>query len=351
MGAALALARRGLGNVWPNPAVGCVLVADGRVVGRGWTQPGGRPHAETEALARAGDAARGSTAYVTLEPCSHHGKTPPCAEALIAAGVARVVVACRDPDPRVDGRGLAALRQAGIEIVEGVGGAEAEALNAGFFLRVRENRPFVTLKLAGSLDMRIATASGESKWITGEAARARAHRLRADHDAVLAGSGTVLADDPALDARLPGLADPRRVRVVADGRLRVPASAQLVRTARAQPTWILTRQDAGDASALTSAGVDVVRLESLDPRAMLGALAARGITRLLIEGGGTLAASFLRDRLVDRLAIFRAGIALGGDGLSGVAPLGATKLAQAPRFRLESVERVGDDTLEFRAKA
>jgi diaminohydroxyphosphoribosylaminopyrimidine deaminase / 5-amino-6-(5-phosphoribosylamino)uracil reductase len=351
MGAALALARRGLGNVWPNPAVGCVLVADGRVVGRGWTQPGGRPHAETEALARAGDAARGSTAYVTLEPCSHHGKTPPCAEALIAAGVARVVVACRDPDPRVDGRGLAALRQAGIEIVEGVGGAEAEALNAGFFLRVRENRPFVTLKLAGSLDMRIATASGESKWITGEAARARAHRLRADHDAVLAGSGTVLADDPALDARLPGLADPRRVRVVADGRLRVPASAQLVRTARAQPTWILTRQDADDATALTAAGVDVVRLERLDPHAMLGALAARGITRLMIEGGGALAASFLRDRLVDRLAIFRAGIALGGDGLSGVAPLGSTKLAQAPRFRLESVERVGDDTLEFRAKA
>lgn len=350
MGAALALARRGLGNVWPNPAVGCVLVKDGRVVGRGWTQPGGRPHAETEALARAGSAARGSTAYVTLEPCSHHGKTPPCAAALIAAGVARVVVACRDADPRVDGRGLAALREAGLEIVEGVGRAEAEALNAGFFLRLRENRPFVTLKLAGSLDMRIATSTGESKWITGAESRARAHALRAEHDAVMAGSGAVLADDPALDARLPGLADPRRVRVVADGRLRVPATAQLARTARAQPTWIMTRRDAGDGAALTAAGVELVRLERLEPRAMLEALASRGITRLMIEGGGTLAASFLRDRSVDRVAIFRAGIAIGGDGLSALATLGTTKLADAPGYRLESVERVGDDTLEFRAK-
>ncbi|MCM0020188.1 MAG: bifunctional diaminohydroxyphosphoribosylaminopyrimidine deaminase/5-amino-6-(5-phosphoribosylamino)uracil reductase RibD [Tagaea sp.] len=348
MGAALALARRGLGNVWPNPAVGCVLVMDGTVVGRGWTQQGGRPHAETEALARAGSAARGATAYVTLEPCSHHGKTPPCAEALIGARVARVVVACRDPDPRVDGRGLAALRSAGIDIVEGVSRAQAEALNAGFFLRLRENRPFVTLKLAGSLDMRLATAGGESKWITGEAARARAHRLRAEHDAVLVGSGTALADDPALDARLSGLGDPRRVRVVADGRLRTPLSAKLVATARTQPTWILTR---GDSPALTASGVELVRPETMEPRDMLAALAARGITRVLIEGGGALAASFLRAGLADRLAIFRAGIAIGGDGLPALAGLGVAALAGAPRYRLESVERVGDDTLEFRARA
>jgi diaminohydroxyphosphoribosylaminopyrimidine deaminase / 5-amino-6-(5-phosphoribosylamino)uracil reductase len=348
MGAALALARRGLGNVWPNPAVGCVLVKDGRVVGRGWTQPGGRPHAETQALARAGGDARGATAYVTLEPCSHHAKTPPCAEALIAAGIARAVVACRDPDPRIDGRGLAKLREAGIEMVEGVMRDEAEALNAGFFLRVRENRPFVTLKLAGSLDMRIATARGESQWITGEASRARAHLLRAEHDAVMAGSGTVLADDPALDARPPGLADPRRVRVVADGRLRTPATARLVRTARTQPTWILTRSDA---PALRDAGVELIRLERLDPRAMLTALATRGITRVLIEGGGTLAASFLREGFVDRLAIFRAGIAIGGDGLPALADLGVARLENAPRYRLESVERIGDDTLEFRARA
>ncbi|MFM7343999.1 MAG: bifunctional diaminohydroxyphosphoribosylaminopyrimidine deaminase/5-amino-6-(5-phosphoribosylamino)uracil reductase RibD [Tagaea sp.] len=347
MGAALALARRGLGNVWPNPAVGCVLVKDGRVAGRGWTQSGGRPHAETEALHRAGSSARGATAYVTLEPCSHHGKTPPCADALIGAGVARVVVACRDPDPRVDGRGLGKLREAGIEVVEDVLRAEAEALNAGFFLRVRENRPFVTLKLAGSLDMRIATSTGESKWITGEAARHRAHLLRAEHDAVMAGSGTVLADDPALDVRLPGLADLRRVRVVADGRLRTPLSAKLVATAPTQPTWILTR---AEAPAFGAAGVEIVRLDAMEPRAMLAALAERGITRLLIEGGAALASAFLRANLVDRLAIFRAGAAIGGEGLPALAELGVAKLANAPRFRLESVERVGDDTLEFRAR-
>jgi diaminohydroxyphosphoribosylaminopyrimidine deaminase/5-amino-6-(5-phosphoribosylamino)uracil reductase len=337
--------------VWPNPAVGCVLVKDGIVVGRGWTQQGGRPHAETEALARAGAKARGSTAYVTLEPCSHHGVTPPCVDALIGAGVARVVVACRDPDPRVDGRGIAKLRDAGIEVVEGVARAEAEALNAGFFLRVRENRPYVTLKLAGSLDMRIATASGESKWITGEASRARAHLLRAEHDAVMAGSGTVLADDPMLDVRLPGLADPRRVRIVADGRLRIPATSQLVRSARAQPVWVLTRADAGEGRALTEAGVELLRLDRLEPRAMLEALAARGITRLLIEGGGALAASFLRAGLVDRLAIFRAGIAIGGDGVAALADLGVAKLSNAPRFALDGVERLGDDTLEFRVRA
>lgn len=348
MDAALALARRGLGNVWPNPAVGCVLVKDGRVVGRGWTQPGGRPHAETEALARAGAGARGAIAYVTLEPCSHHGKTPPCADALIGAGVARVVVACRDPDRRVDGQGIEKLRAAGVEVVEGIGRETAEALNAGFFLRVRENRPFVTLKLAGSLDMRIATASGESKWITGEAARARAHLLRAEHDAVLAGSGTVLADDPSLDARGPGLGDPRRVRAVADGRLRTPLAATLVTTARAQPTWILTREAS---PGMAAAGVELVRLETMAPRAMLEAMAARGITRVLIEGGAALAASFLRAGLVDRLAIFRAGIAIGGDGLPALAALDVAVLSAARRYRLESVERLGDDTLEFRARA
>ena len=190
MDAALALARRGLGNTWPNPAVGCVIVKDGIVVGRGWTQPGGRPHAETEALARAGSAAKGAIAYVTLEPCSHHGKTPPCADALIAAQVARVIVATGDPDPRVNGRGIAMLRDAGIAVEQGLCKAEADAINAGFFKRVREGKPLVTLKLAGSLDMRIATKTGESKWITSDAARARAHLIRAQHDAIMVGSGT-----------------------------------------------------------------------------------------------------------------------------------------------------------------
>src|SRR5438093_45669 len=238
--AALALARRGLGNVWPNPAVGCIIVKDGRVAGRGWTQPGGRPHAETEALARAGEAARGATAYVSLEPCSHWGRTPPCADALIAAGVRRVVVALEDPDPRVAGSGLARLRAAGIAVETGLGAAAAAEINAGFFQRVRFGRPLVTLKLASSLDGRIATASGESRWITGPPARDHAHLLRATHDAILVGTGTVLADDPQLTCRLPGLARRSPVRVVIDRHLRIPPSARLIAEARQVPTWVVT---------------------------------------------------------------------------------------------------------------
>src|SRR5437762_37728 len=240
MGAALALARRGLGNVWPNPAVGCVIVKDGRVVGRGWTQPGGRPHAETEALARAGETARGATAYVTLEPCCHWGRTPPCADALIAAGLSRVVVALEDPDPRVAGGGLARLRAAGLAVETGLGATEASEINAGFFQRVRLGRPLVTLKLATSLDGRIATASGESRWITGPAARERAHLLRATHDAILVGTDTVLADNPQLTCRLPGLAEHSPVRVVIDRRVRIPLDAHLLAEARQIPSWVVT---------------------------------------------------------------------------------------------------------------
>ncbi|MGY4803023.1 bifunctional diaminohydroxyphosphoribosylaminopyrimidine deaminase/5-amino-6-(5-phosphoribosylamino)uracil reductase RibD, partial [Teichococcus aerofrigidensis] len=215
MRAALALAARGLGNTWPNPAVGCVIVKEGVVVGRGWTAPGGRPHAETEALRRAGAAARGATAYVTLEPCCHWGRTPPCADALIAAGVARVVVAMQDPDPRVDGAGLRRLREAGIAVASGMLEAEARALNAGFLKRLASGLPLLTLKLATTLDGRIATRAGESQWITGPAARRAAHALRGRHDAVLVGSGTALADDPDLTCRLPGFAPVPTVRVVA----------------------------------------------------------------------------------------------------------------------------------------
>src|SRR5713226_5495304 len=240
MRAALALARRGLGRVWPNPAVGCVVARDGRVVGRRWTQPGGRPHAETEALARAGEAAHGATAYVSLEPCSHWGKTPPCADALIAAGLGRVVVALEDPDPRVAGGGVARLRAAGIAVEAGLGAAEAAEINAGFFQRVRLGRPLVTLKLATSLDGRIATASGESRWITGPAARERAHLLRATHDGILVGTDTVLADNPQLTCRLPGLDAHSPVRVVIDRQLRIPLDAHIFAEARQVPTWVVT---------------------------------------------------------------------------------------------------------------
>jgi diaminohydroxyphosphoribosylaminopyrimidine deaminase / 5-amino-6-(5-phosphoribosylamino)uracil reductase len=354
MRAALALARRGLGTVWPNPAVGCVIVADGRVVGRGWTQPGGRPHAETEALAMAGAAAAGATAYVTLEPCAHHGKTPPCAEALAAAGIARVVVAVEDPDPRVSGKGLDLLRQSGIKVVSGVLEAEAAALNAGFFLRVRSNRPLVTLKLATTLDGRIATHAGESRWITGEAARAAGHLLRAEHDVIMIGSGTALADDPDLTCRLPGLAERSPVRVVVDGRLRLPLTSRLVATANDIPTWLMTLEgaDATRQGAYEDAGVEMVEVAagpdgSIDLAAALEALAESGVTRVLVEGGAHLSAALLRAGLVDRLVWFRAPRLIGGDGHPAAVSFGVDHLSQMPSFDCIEVRPVGGDSMEI----
>jgi diaminohydroxyphosphoribosylaminopyrimidine deaminase/5-amino-6-(5-phosphoribosylamino)uracil reductase len=353
MRAALALARRGLGATWPNPSVGCVLVGDGRIVGRGWTQPGGRPHAETEALGRAGTAARGAAAYVSLEPCSHHGKTPPCADALIAAGVARVVVAVEDPDPRVSGRGLARLRDAGVAVESGVCTGEAAELNAGFFSRVQRSRPLVTLKLATSLDGRIATASGESRWITGPAARERAHLLRATHDAVLVGTGTALADDPQLTCRLPGLEGRSPVRIVLDARLRLPAPLRLFAEARRVPTWLvaLASADHGRQAERAGRGVRVIIVPGdesgqLDLAELLRRLGDEGLTRLLVEGGGQLAAGLLRQGLVDRLVWMRAPMVIGGDGLPAVASLGLDALDAAPRFTLASRETIGGDVID-----
>jgi diaminohydroxyphosphoribosylaminopyrimidine deaminase/5-amino-6-(5-phosphoribosylamino)uracil reductase len=351
MRAALALARRGLGSTWPNPSVGCVVAREGRVVGRGWTQPGGRPHAETEALARAGEAARDATAYVTLEPCSHWGRTPPCCDALIAAGVSRVVVAAGDPDPRVDGRGLRRLREAGITVEQGLLEAEARAVIAGFVRRITRGLPLVTLKLATSLDGRIATASGESRWITGGAARRAAHGLRANHDAVLVGSGTALADDPDLTCRVPGMARVPIARVVADTRLRTPLGSRLVATARAVPTWIATRTGQAPAALAPylEAGVEVLPVRAkeggLDLAALLGALAQRGVTRVLAEGGAGLAAGLLRAGLVDRVAWFHAPGVMGGDGLPAVRPLPLKSLSAMPRFRRVASRAVGEDWL------
>jgi diaminohydroxyphosphoribosylaminopyrimidine deaminase / 5-amino-6-(5-phosphoribosylamino)uracil reductase len=352
MRAALVLARRGLGTTWPNPSVGCVLVRDGAVAGRGWTQPGGRPHAETVALAQAGEAARGATAYVTLEPCSHHGKTPPCADALIAAGIARAVVACEDPDPRVSGRGVARLRAAGIAVETGVRGEEAWDLNLGFFTRVQKGRPLVTLKLATTLDARIATAAGESQWITGPEARAWGHRLRAEHDAILIGSGTALADDPDLTCRLPGLEHRSPVRVVFDGRLRLPPESRLARSAGTVPVWVVCRDDseAGRVAALSALGVTVLPVLSATPgpddaAAALRTLGERGLTRVLAEGGAGLATSLLRAGAVDRIEWFRAASLIGGDGLPAVGPLGLDRLAEAPRFRLTGQSPAGADTV------
>lgn len=317
MAHALRLARRGLGNVWPNPAVGCVIVRDGRVMGCGWTQPGGRPHAERMALDRAGGLARGATAFVTLEPCAHHGQTPPCAEGLAAAGVARVVSAMTDPDPRVAGRGHRILRDAGIAVTEGVREAEAREMQAGFLSRMEQGRPFVTLKLATSFDGRIATAGGESQWITGPTARLHVHALRMIHDAILVGGGTVRADRPSLNVR--GLATPRQpVRVVLSAR---PLPDLPPEGPMHGPLW---RIDAPVADALAQ-------------------LAQRGITRVFCEGGGGVAASLLHAGLVDQIVGYTAGITLGGDGLAAVGPMPLLHLADAPRFALVESRPVGAD--------
>jgi diaminohydroxyphosphoribosylaminopyrimidine deaminase/5-amino-6-(5-phosphoribosylamino)uracil reductase len=351
MRAALALARRGLGNCWPNPSVGCVVVRDGRVVGRAVTAPGGRPHAEPVALEMAGGAARGATVYVTLEPCCHHGRTPPCTDALIAAGVARVVVAARDCDPRVNGEGIARLREAGIAVEEGLLKAEAEEVNAGFFTRVRSGRPLVTLKLASTLDGRIATHGGESKWITGEPARRMAHALRGRHDAVLAGVGTVLTDDPDLTCRIPGYKPVAVVRVVADSHLRTRLTARLVATARETPTWIVTRNgcDPVRSRLLTQSGVTVIEVAAgspgVDLAEALKALAQRGITRVLAEGGAQIAAALLRADLVDRIAWFHAPSVMGGDGWPAAQAFGVQALAAIPRFVRDAATPVGDDML------
>lgn len=351
---ALALARRGLGQTAPNPSVGCVVLdAQGRVAGRGWTRPGGRPHAETEALRQAGAAARGGIAYVTLEPCAHTGQTGPCADALIDAGVSAVVGALTDPDPRVSGKGYARLRAAGITVVEDVCSSDAAGLNAGFLSTLVKGRPHVTLKLASSLDGRIATAAGESRWITGASARAEAHRLRAETDAIMVGVATATTDDPDLTCRLPGLEARSPVRVVADSWLRLPLTSKLVRSAKATPLWLLARADADAARAAAFAEAGVLVLvtpvlpdKTLDLAAGLALLRKRGITRVLAEGGARLAASLLRARLADEIIWMHAGLLLGRDGREAVGPLGLGSLAAAPRLRRLECRTVEDDVLE-----
>jgi diaminohydroxyphosphoribosylaminopyrimidine deaminase / 5-amino-6-(5-phosphoribosylamino)uracil reductase len=354
MAEALVLARAALGTTAPNPAVGCVITQGGRIVGLGSTMPGGRPHAEVAALADAGDAARGATAYVKLEPCSHHGRTPPCAEALIAAGVARVVVAhARDPDPRVQGRGIARLRAAGILVETGLMAEAAAAIIAGFTKSVARGLPWVTLKLGVTLDGAIATRSGESRWITGPAARGVVQRMRAEHDAILVGIGTVLADDPGLRCGLDGLGDRPRWRVVADSRLRAPLTSQVVRHAKTHALILLAAPDASEEQArlLREAGVTILHCEiepsgRIDLRAALRRLADIGLTSVLCEGGGQMAGALLRAGLVDRLAWHRAPLLLGDAGLPAVQGLGIERLADAIRLRLLSRQEYAEDVLE-----
>jgi diaminohydroxyphosphoribosylaminopyrimidine deaminase/5-amino-6-(5-phosphoribosylamino)uracil reductase len=350
---ALTLGRRGQGRTWPNPAVGAVVVKDGVVVGRGWTQPGGRPHAEPEALKRAGEAARGATLYVTLEPCSHIGKSPPCADAIIAAGIARVVSAIEDPNPEVAGQGHAKLRAAGITVDIGLGALEAARDHAGHFRRVRDKRPHVILKLAVSSDDKIGAAGRKPVAISGEAAKARVHLLRAQCDAILVGIGTVRADDPLLTCRLPGMEARSPVRVVLDRSLRIPGTSRLVQSARETPLWVMTSNlaEAPAAMKLGAAGAQVIRVATattppgLDLPAVLHALSEKGITRLLVEGGARVAASFVAAGLVGEVWLLRGSDSVGADGIAALEALPLTSITQSPGFRVRASETLQNDTL------
>ncbi|MEY8829009.1 bifunctional diaminohydroxyphosphoribosylaminopyrimidine deaminase/5-amino-6-(5-phosphoribosylamino)uracil reductase RibD [Sedimentitalea sp. XS_ASV28] len=350
MAMALSLGRRGQGGCWPNPAVGCVVVRDGRVVGRGWTQPGGRPHAEPVALAQAGALARGATVYVTLEPCAHFGQTPPCADALVEAGVARVVAAIEDSDARVSGQGFARLRDNGIEVTTGVLADDAARDHAGFFLRTEQGRPMVTLKLASSFDGRIATATGQSQWITGPMARRAVHGMRARHDAVMVGAGTARADDPSLTVRDLGIAR-QPVRVVVSRYLDLPLMGKLARTAGETALWLCHGEGAdperlkaweGLGARLLPCGARGMQLDALD---ILRQLGDAGLTRVFCEGGSALAASLLSADLVDELVGFTAGLTIGGDGLPAIGGIGLAQLEMAPRFDLVETRPVGPDVM------
>jgi diaminohydroxyphosphoribosylaminopyrimidine deaminase/5-amino-6-(5-phosphoribosylamino)uracil reductase len=348
MARALALAVRGLGRTHPNPAVGAVVARGERVVGEGWHRRAGTAHAEVVALRAAGRRAVGATLYVTLEPCTHFGRTPPCVDAVLRAGVARVVIGMVDPSPRVRGRGIRRLRRTGVRVSVGVLGTDCRRLLAGYASAVRRKRPFVVLKLAASLDGRIATRSGVSRWITGGAARRRAHQLRNRLDAVLVGAGTILADDPQLTCRIRGGRDP--VRVVLDGRLRISPRARVVCGRSPAPTWIVTASDAPArrATALRRAGVEVIALPGRGEVAIarvLRELCRRGVTSVLIEGGAGVAAAALRARIVDRLVVFLAPILIGGDGVPMVGRLGTATPRRALRLVRMQVGRAGGDVM------
>jgi diaminohydroxyphosphoribosylaminopyrimidine deaminase / 5-amino-6-(5-phosphoribosylamino)uracil reductase len=346
---AVALARRGLGRTSPNPPVGAVIVTNGVLVGRGYHRQAGKPHAEIEALRVAGTRASGGTLYVTLEPCAHHGRTPPCTDAIIAAGLRRVVFGSRDPNPLVCGDGMGKLRQAGIEVCMGVEQAACDELIAAFRKHVTTGRPLVTLKLAASLDGRIATASGESRWITGEDSRRFVHRLRAEHDAILVGAATVIRDDPELTCRLRGGRNP--LRVILDGRLRLPLHARVLARTDTAATLVVTSRKASPAKVrrIEQRGAEVLRLPDtkgrISMKRLVQALGRRGTTSILLEGGATTAAAAIAAGVVDRLLIFYAPTLIGGDGKPMLGPLGVRRLVQATRLQPPRLKRFARDVL------
>ena len=341
------LARRGEGRVAPNPAVGCVIVKDGRMIGQGRTQDGGRPHAETVALADAGLAAHGATAYVTLEPCAHHGRTPPCADALIDAGIARVVIAVGDPDPRVAGAGMSRLVDAGVTVDQGVLADDAADLLQGYFLSRHQGRPLVTVKIATTLDGRIALADGTSQWITGVAARRLVHEMRSRHDVVMTSSGTLIADDPLLTTRLPGV-EHQPVRVAVTGANVLKAEHKLAQSVAAGPVWCCC-PEAGLASLPEGVrGLVAITDDQGKPRldAVMAQLADEGMTSVMVEAGGRFAAALLAAGLVDRLVWMRSSNIIGGDGLASIGDLGLASLAEGRLFQRRTLSTVGDDVIE-----
>jgi diaminohydroxyphosphoribosylaminopyrimidine deaminase/5-amino-6-(5-phosphoribosylamino)uracil reductase len=350
MSAAIHLGMRELGHAWPNPSVGALVVNNGVVVGRGWTKAGGRPHAETVALAEAAEAARGATLYVSLEPCSHHGRTPPCADAIITAGISRVVSALEDPNPLVGGQGYARLRSAGIDVTENVLRAEAVRVHAGHLSRVTRKRPYVTLKLAVSSNGKAALAGRRPVPITGEAVRDFVHLMRSRTDAIAVGIGTVIADDPLLTCRLPGMEDRSPLRVVFDSGLRLPLTSQLVTSAREVPVWVVGEDGASRDAERTLAphGIEVIRApltdEGVDLPYALGELSRRGITRLMVEGGPLLAAAFLKAGLVDAAVVFQSPDPLGADALDALSGPHAEVFVQAG-LNLREKHDAGEDTM------
>lgn len=351
---ALELGRRGLGNTWPNPAVGAVIVKDGVIVGRGWTQPGGRPHAEVEALRQAKKVTqnniKGATLYATLEPCSHQGQTPPCADAIIKAGITRVVSAVEDPNPDVAGQGHQRLRDKKIAVDVGLGAAEARRAHAGHFMRVQQARPFVTLKLALSADGKVGLAGRKPVALTGEAARDRVFLMRAQSDAILVGIGTILSDNPHLTCRLPGMMERSPVRVVLDSKLRLPMSVSVVTTLSETPTWVFTSRKTSEIAeeVLQQKGCKVFRVDEqngrLDLDAVLKVLAEQGITRLMVEGGPTVAASFVAAGLVDEAVLLRAPKTVGDSGIDPLEGMPLGKLTEGMTSR--GIEELGPDTIE-----
>lgn len=355
MASALRIGRRNLGQTHPNPAVGALVVrtVDGApiVVGRGWTAAGGRPHAETIALEMAGEAARGATVYVTLEPCAHDGETPPCASALIAAGVGRVVMALEDPDPRVAGKGRAALEEAGIAVVSGVMAPEAARDHAGHVSRVTRGRPHVTLKLAVSADGMIGRREGERMMITGKPALTAVQAMRVESDAVMIGIGTVLVDNPRLTVRLPGLEARSPIRIVLDPSARLPLDSKLVTTSGDVAVVVIVGPAATDAAktALAAAGVKVVETTNgtngLNLPEALAILAEDGVTRILVEGGARVAASLFADDLLDEIVLFRAPVVVGVDGVRALEGYALSAIERSPRFRQIDAAIVGDDQM------